>query len=95
MKLEIISGPIGSGKTRRLRAIELELSERGEVVKFMHGKFTPSALLRLLLMAVAQGCTTLLIDDCRGPELDRLRAAVRILEGRPEGDIMVYAVEAA
>lgn len=95
MKLEIISGPAGSGKTRRLRAIELELSERGEVVKFMHGKFSASTLMRLLLMAAAQGCSTLLIDDCQRAELDRLRAAARTLEGREEGNITVYAVEAA
>lgn len=93
MKLEIISGPPGSGKTRRLRAIELELVERGHNALWLQGGFSASRLQRMLLMAAGAGVTTVLIDDCGQDDLRHLRHALREFADREDVALTVFAVE--
>lgn len=90
MKLEIIRGAAGSGKTTKLQEILRNAGDKG-VQAHLWG-YNSLAVERALRRQVADGMTTIAIDDCSRADLEMLR---RICKAIQVGGVTVYAVEAA
>ena len=72
MRIEIITGPVASGKTTKLRAIQTELEQQGFQPLLISG---PAASTQALVRTIAQQfgrCLTVLVDDCNQGQIDAI-----------------------
>lgn len=90
MKLEIIRGAAGSGKTTKLQEILAAAGDKG--VQGLLWGYNSLAVERKLRQMAADGITTIAIDDCAREDLEMLR---RICKAASVDGVTVYAVEAA
>lgn len=88
MKLEIISGPAGSGKTTKLQEILRNAGDKGSQLYLLG--YTSLAVERKLRQLAADGFTTIVIDDCSGIAMLKKICRANHAEG-----VTIYAVEAA
>ncbi|MFJ7315075.1 hypothetical protein ACIQVE_20395 [Pseudomonas sp. NPDC098747] len=71
MQIQVITGEMATGKTRRLRAIEAAHLGQGEEVSLIHADaYAVSGLLRIMEVRVHTGQRTLLVDDCTRQQID-------------------------
>ncbi|WP_024681385.1 hypothetical protein [Pseudomonas syringae] len=73
MRIEVITGPMASGKTKRLRAIQTRLEQQGYQPVVISG---PAATTQALIKTIAQQlgrCLTVLVDDCKQEQIDAIK----------------------
>jgi len=89
MKLEIIRGAAGPGKTTKLQEILRNAEDKGSQAVSILG-YTTLVVERKLRQLVADGFTTIVIADCSDIEMLKKICRANHAEG-----VTVYAVEAA
>lgn len=95
MKIDIIKGPAGSGKSTKLRQIEQDYKDAGKEVLSIHSEFSLSYLRRRIILAALQGYVAIVLDDCSQEKLRKLLRAQKQIEERMDVDIVLHVVEAA
>lgn len=74
MRIELITGPQASGKTRKLQAIQTELGERGFHPVVISGPAAGSTQGLVKTIAQQLGrCLTVLVDDCSQEQIDAVK----------------------
>lgn len=72
MQIKLITGPMASGKTTKLRSIQTELEQQGFHPLVISG---PAATTQALVRTIAQQlgrCLTVLVDDCSQEQIDAI-----------------------
>lgn len=73
MQIQLITGPMASGKTTKLREIQTKLEQQGFHPLVISG---PAASTQALVRTIAQQlgrCLTVLVDDCSQEQIDAVR----------------------
>ena len=75
MRIHVISGPMASGKTTKLRAIQTKLEKKGLSPTVLCGTSYRSStdLLRVIAQQIGRGIRTALVDDCSSAQIDAVR----------------------
>lgn len=96
MQLNIITGPAGSGKTMKLRALEESLAQQappGIVSGTIHN---PGSLLSHVMQRIDAGDTNILIDDCSRGQIEILQKFARRAKSAGQlAELTIHAVKAA
>lgn len=72
MRINVISGPMASGKTTKLRAIQTKLEQQGfQPVVISGPAATPQALVRTIAQQFGR-CLTVLVDDCSQEQIEAI-----------------------
>lgn len=72
MRINIISGPMASGKTTKLRAIQTELEQKGlHPLLITCTTLTTKTLVRTIARQFGR-CLTVLLDDCNQEQIDAI-----------------------
>ena len=72
MRIHVISGPMASGKTTKLRAIQTKLEQQGfnpSIIIASHA--TTQALIRTIARQLDR-CLTVLVDDCSQEQIESI-----------------------
>lgn len=72
MRINVITGPMASGKTTKLRAIQTQLEQQGFHPLLISG---PAATTQNLVRTIAQQfgrCLTVLVDDCNNEQIEAI-----------------------
>lgn len=72
MQINLITGPMASGKTTKLRSLQTELEQQGFQPLVISG---PAASTQALVRTIAQQlgrCPTVLVDDCNQEQIDAI-----------------------
>ncbi|KTC15402.1 hypothetical protein ACTACD_05765 [Pseudomonas syringae] len=73
MRIEVITGPMASGKTQKLRAMQTRLEQKGYQPVVISG---PATTTQGLIKTIAQQlgrCLTVLVDDCTQEQIDAIK----------------------
>lgn len=95
MKLDIIRGPAGCGKTTKLRQLTEGYKAAGKAVLALNSPCTLAFIRRRIVLASLQGYTAVTLDDCNADTVKRLRKAVKQISERMDLDLTLHVVEAA
>jgi len=73
MQINLITGPMASGKTTKLRSIQTEMEQQGFQPLVISGPAaTPQALVRTIAQQLGR-CLTVLVDDCNQEQIDAIK----------------------
>lgn len=95
MKLDIIRGPMASGKTTKLRQLAQDYKDAGKEVLEIAPHATLAYIRRRIVLASLQGYSAVMLDDCTADTLKRLRRAIKEIGERMDIDLTIHVVEAA
>ncbi|MEO8644619.1 hypothetical protein [Pseudomonas sp.] len=75
MQIKLITGPMASGKTTKLRAIQARLKKNGQESRLLVGTdaFDVKPFVRAVTQQIAQGHRTVLADDCSPEQIRAIR----------------------
>lgn len=72
MRIHVISGPMASGKTTKLRTIQTKLEQQGfHPLVISAPAATPQALVRTIAQQFGR-CLTVLVDDCSQEQIEAI-----------------------
>jgi thymidine kinase len=96
MQIKLITGPMASGKTTKLRSIQSELEQQGFHPLVISG---PAATTQALVRSIAQQlgrCLTVLVDDCSQEQIDAINHwKARIDRDGQFADVVIHLVRQA
>ena len=98
MRIEIIKGPVASGKTTKLRAIQTKLEQKGLSPTVLCGTSyrRSTDLLRVVAQQIGRGIRIALIDDCSSAQIDAFRDWKRATdENGTFADVVIHLVKQA
>lgn len=98
MQIKLITGPMASGKTTRLRAIHARLKKQGQEPPLLVGTAACDAksFVRAVSQQIKQGHRTVLADDCSPEQIRALRTLRRETEGQDAyAEVVIHLVRQA
>ena len=72
MRINILSGPMASGKTTKLRSIQAELERQGIKTLLTYATAYPTRALVRRIARELDLCRTVLLDDCNQEQIDAI-----------------------
>lgn len=96
MRIQVISGPMASGKTTKLRAIQTKLEQQGfnpSIIAASH--ISTQALIRTIARQFDR-CLTVLVDDCSQEQIESIFHWYERTERSGEfSDVVIHLVKQA
>lgn len=73
MQVHVITGNAGTGKTTKLRLIEVQQLAEGKQAGIIHADaYSHQGLLGIMEVRLERGERTLLVDDCSSKQIDEV-----------------------